>query len=700
MLGDSESAKAGEEGERSYTAPILADDEVAKDPSPHALQPAVEPPAFEVGKPSSRPTSRPGSLHKEASSLDLRPTPPEEDVVEYEPLFDDDGKPEATKPANEEKTKNHTRRFPSADVWEDAPSSVLYTAEVSTPEVIDEQEKRSPAAVPPPRESETPAQAFARHQEELAEKEAREHGPDGSIPARHAQKPVWAQHQMHLVSETPAPRPMAHRRFPSRDVWEDTPDSLKLETTVSTPQMDEEPSPSPADNAKPPEIPERPKTKSPDEPAPAPAPAPAEKPAEKPAIPERPKARSPEAEKPAERPAIPERPKPRQPSGDDKPAIPGRPKPQIPARPAKTGPASGSGGQEPAETAAPAPPRPKPAVPARPVGSRIAALQAGFMNDLNRRLQLGPQAVLPKKKKEEDDPAVGGGDERSEQKEEKKVPLSDARKGRARGPQRRAPTSVAAAVSAAASASSPSDGPKAEAKKPEFGFSVARTVFVIDPEDGTLSAGGEAVEKKKEEEETGKDKEVEKVKIEEKKEEEEDKKVGEQKVEEKRQEEKVDEKEQEKVEEEEKKVEVGVEKGGKSDGAEEKEPNGIAGVAKSEEGKETREGERDEKDTVQEGERKEDKDAPEEEKNEKTEEEPAEAKTDHREPEREAQEEPKADPGAEIEAKAESEAPPEKEETTTSKSLATNPAGETLVEEQVRKDEEHDEVQPVKVVEN
>jgi hypothetical protein len=454
MFSDTESVNAGEELERPYTAPILADDEVAKDPSPGIHHPAVEPP-LEYEEPASRPTSRPASLYKE-TSFELRPTPLE-DVEEYEPLFKDDEKPEPKKPVKEEKPKsNHKHRFPSADIWEDAPSSVFYTAEVSTPELFDEQEKPSPAVIPPPREGETPAQAFARHQEELAEKEAREHGPEGFIPARNKQKPLWAQSQPHLAAKMVNARPSSGQRFPSRDVWEDTPDSLKLETTVSTPQQDDVSSP--ADTIKP-------------------------------DIPERAQAKSPAA---GDKPAVPERPRPRQASGDDKdkPAIPERPKPkpQIPARPAKAGPTSG--GLEPAEAAAP-PPRQKPAVPVRPMGSKIAALQAGFMNDLNRRLQLGPQAP-PKRE------AAVAEDEQSEEKEKEKVPLSDARKGRARGPQRRAPASAAAA--AAAAASTPASSEASSTRVPTFGFATAMSLFEIDPDDGMLKFDGSGQAKAQEKE--------------------------------------------------------------------------------------------------------------------------------------------------------------------------------------------------------
>ncbi|KAK4242775.1 altered inheritance of mitochondria protein 21 [Achaetomium macrosporum] len=555
MFSDTESVNA-EDVERPYKAPILAEDEVAKDPSGYDHQPAVEPHVHSVEEPSSRPTSRPTSLYKE-SSFELRSTPLE-DVDEYEPLFKDDEKQEPKKPVEEPKPNNHhhnhPHRFPSADIWEDAPSSVFYTAEVSTPELFDEQEKPAPATIPSPREGETPAQAFARHQEELAEREARGQKTNGFLPLlpeTGTRKPLWAQHQKHLAAEIVAPRPGMQQRFPSRDVWEDVPDSLNLQTTVSTPQQDEE-LPSPADNVKP-ELPERSQAK-PSEPAAT-----------------------------VEKPAIPDRPKPRQASADDKPAVPERPKPQIPARPVKAGPTSG--GLEPAEAAAP--PRQKPAVPARPMGSKIAALAGGFMNDLNRRLQLGPQA--PAKKEE---PAAA--DEPAEEKE--KAPLSDVRKGRARGPQRRAPASSTAAAVAAAAGTS-------EEKKPAvtFVFSPAVTFFEIDPDEGTVSVGAGGVSEARQH-------------------------AAEPEVEEDK-------------------------KGEEEDEAGVAEASSVPGAFPAEEEV-----------------KKEDVAVPaEKEKDEVT------------------------------EAGAEHEAESQKQE---AKSLATNLAGETLVEEQIKKDEEHQEVEPVKVVEN
>ncbi len=247
--------------EEGYSAPILAEDEVEKNPPAYDQPPAVELPPerrSSVGdEPSSRPTSRPASLYKEVS-FEHQSTPLE-DVEEYEPLFPEDEKADSVKKAKAEEAKNeHKQRFPSRDIWEDAPNSVHYTAEVSTPDLPEEsQDRPTPVCViPTQRTGETPAQAFARHQEELAEREVRQRGPDGFLPGNAKQKPSWIQHQQHVAKETS--RPGMNQRFPSRDVWEDPPDSLKLETTVSSPQVEIE---SPQAESKP-GIPQRPRRKS------------------------------------------------------------------------------------------------------------------------------------------------------------------------------------------------------------------------------------------------------------------------------------------------------------------------------------------------------------------------------------------------------------------------------------------------------
>ncbi|KAI0434244.1 altered inheritance of mitochondria protein 21 [Xylaria sp. FL1042] len=421
-------AKYGDNGSEDHDLhnegswPILAADEVAKDPSSYELQPAIPPNRRGSDELRSRPSSRPASIYS--------PPPPEvrstplEDVEEYEPLFPDDEKGDHKPKTSAEKLKEHNKRFPSRDIWEDAPNSVHSTAEVSTPEPPDTRPKsRTALADLPPRDTETPAQAFARRQEELAEKEAIT--PDSFLNRQQQRPKSWVEHQPHLAKELHS-RPIVTQRFPSRDVWEDTPDSLQFTTTVSTPQSaddsaaDEETKPQP----------------------------------------------------PANRPTIPSRPPKKQGSGDDgasKPVVPHRPKPQIPTRPVKPV----VDAKEPEGAA-----KPKPVVPARPVGGKIAALQAGFMSDLNNRLRLGPQAPPPKKEK--------SSEEVPEEKE--KAPLADARKGRARGPQRRAPTK---SHSPGIDKSAP---PPVSNGHPVLSFSMTRTLWSID-EEGTVTVDNFGQEK-------------------------------------------------------------------------------------------------------------------------------------------------------------------------------------------------------------
>jgi len=422
-----------EDGEYSYQAPILAADEVAKHPTPSSYLPAVEPPperrgsAFEMEEPHSRPSSRPASIYKE--NLFESKSTPLEDVQEYEPLFPDDEKSAKKEAAPPAKKDDHKHGFPSRDVWEDAPSSAHHTAEVSTPDVKEPEEEPAPEV--PPRESETPAHRFAREQEALAEKEARD-----PVHRKKSGLPIFSDGEDLLPTKStsreaePGRPPMSHR-FPSRDVWEDTPDSHKLECEVGGPQQEESPS-----ETKSPQVPRRPARKTTD-----------------------PSAAS-------DKPGIPERPKPKQTPSDDhlsKPAVPERPKPQVPARPAK----QLSGSDKDAEVSQP---RSKPAVPARPAGGKIAALQAGFLSDLNKKLQIGPQAA----KKEE------VAQDLTEEKE--KAPLVDARKGRARGPQRRAPRSSPSPAAAAAL-----DVPPAEkSAAPSLSFSTTTTLYSVDPDEGVL----------------------------------------------------------------------------------------------------------------------------------------------------------------------------------------------------------------------
>ncbi|KAJ9321614.1 hypothetical protein DTO027B5_6784 [Paecilomyces variotii] len=381
--------------DQEYDEPILAADEIRPDSA--FLHPAVSPtvdrrgsaeiersrtPSAPNSRPGSRPGSRPTSLHgaipglSRFNSYDREDvSTPLEDVDEYEPLFpEEDSKQErplSTADRFKRRPDVSKHRFPSEDIWEDTPNSLQLSATVSTPDLPKEE---SPSTF------ETPEQEAAR-------KEQTEQIDSHKV----------ASHILEKGHESPATRPaMVKQRFPSQDIWEDAPDSQQLVATIE-PHEEEE-----ADVSSKPSIPPRPQ------------------------------------KRPQQAPSVDLSRKP--------PAIPDKPKPQIPARPARplargssdsltkvtsAGSNGSNGSTEESKNGAQPVPKAKPAIPARPVGGKIAALKAGFLSDLNSRLQLGPQLPpKPQEKKDEEAPAPKG-------------PLSDARKGRARGPARRKPAAAA-----------------------------------------------------------------------------------------------------------------------------------------------------------------------------------------------------------------------------------------------------------------
>lgn len=475
--------------ETGYGVPILASDEVAKEPIGYELQPAVSPQHdndWHQFRPSSaqnsRPPSRPGSIHGGHPSIAAvadfdreSHSTPLENVEEYEPLFPEDEEKEKntlTAVKSHESTgskrpssKLKNRKFPSRDVWEDAPDSHMHTASVSTPQLPEESDVSTIKDDLNIREGETAAQAFARRQEDLAESESL--GKDSksflsAMPKTENEK---------LKART--------QRFPSKDIWEDSPESLHHQTTVSGPQNEEE-----KEELSIPE--ERPTTGAVafhQEKAAAEISLGKEEGRAttgvssviKPSVPPRPKKLSgPKPIQSQDDGAADEKPLP---PASSKPSVPIASKPSIPPRPVRkdsknsaTGEpltqvsSAGSGRSINSAVSEAAAAKPKPPVPARPMGSKIAALQGGFMSQLNQRLQLGPQAP-PKK----EDPKA------EEKTEEEKKPLADARKGRARGPARRAP----------AKAASKEASPSAAAKPPSLGFSTI-TGWEIDSDEGEV----------------------------------------------------------------------------------------------------------------------------------------------------------------------------------------------------------------------
>ncbi|PSK55969.1 hypothetical protein B9Z65_4847 [Elsinoe australis] len=385
--------------EGGYDVPILASDETAKYPGEGYMQPAVDPeergyhsgyesdhhPLYPGGRrPSNQQKSRPTSSHGEPLSRLLSHErvhdgsgvgTPLDEIQEYEPLFPEDDDKVEKKPINKNVRPDLARHhFPSQDIWEDNPESLQYTATVSTPEPPPEPKNR-----PEPEPS-----AVFEHPDKEAQ---RKNGPIASDRAHFLHKDTEKYANPNFkpgVLQDMPDRPGMQQRFPSQDIWEDSPDSLDLTTTVSNPQDEEQiTSPtSPIDG--------------------------------KPTIPARPQ-KKPETS----------------PIDKRAPTIPDRPKPSVPSRPL---PRSSNVGPSPLTSSidATAPSaKPKPAVPSRPAG-KFSSIKASFMNDLNSRLQLGP--TVPKK------------EEPKPEEEKEPEPIADARKGRARGPQRRKPAAAAAAA--------------------------------------------------------------------------------------------------------------------------------------------------------------------------------------------------------------------------------------------------------------
>ncbi|KAI7498936.1 hypothetical protein KC367_g4882 [Hortaea werneckii] len=483
--GGNTKEKGGWIDERGDGVPILASDEITKRPGSAFLEPAISPDQTRSGdddyfydsdqqqhpsrrgsaQPHSRPTSRPnsmhgyqgGSLHRFVSHDEPHTSgmgTPLEEIEEYEPLFpeDDDGKQQEKPKAWANRPGLAQHHFPSQDIWEDTPSSLQYMTTVETPEPPREKKEQST-------EGENRSGALF----ETPEQEQRRQTNDADMTkdSKTFAKPHFRSdvaHEMHHE------RPSANR-FPSRDIWEDTPDSMRLVTTVSSPQMDE--------------------TKSPPEERPTTAAIPGRQDEMearsttsvagftpvRPNVPARPQRSSklaqevkPEPEDPREEEVPDLGVKGEQIPDRTKPQIPERPKPTVPARPAR-GTAQDEGRSSP-DASAPA--KTKPAVPARPMGSKIAALQAGFMSDLNNRLRLGQQGPPSKpKEQEEEAPAAD---------EKPKEPLADARKGRARGPPRRKAANAGAGGADAASTSSE-----------EWAFSKPTPLWSIAETDGILT---------------------------------------------------------------------------------------------------------------------------------------------------------------------------------------------------------------------
>lgn len=454
------------ETEREHEHPILASDEVLKRAGQGFMLPAVSPP-LAAWRPGSTANSRPQSVHPgslddedddvELARLSTHGSESHESLIlsslesgeRPEPLFPDsdpEDQPTGTKTPAENKAHEKLKRpgmpestgssgghkFPSKDVWEEAPEfsqleATVHTRPPSETEMTDEDHEaertvpkrtdgKSPAGVPyiqgQPNEHYVPGDEveFERKQKGSLKKPAQyQHQIDSSNRDDGLDRLLKRGNSTDDPEKLGASGRAKAKRFPSNDIWEDVPPSLELSASIGEEDaVATEPkgrattggSTDPADT----EEEKRPTTGAPIEGPASPATT------SKPDLPVVPAARpQPKARQPVDAPAT-ERKLP--------PGVPDRPKPKVPlTRPSRP---------------SPSPPaaKPKPTIPPR-TGGKIAALKAGFLSDLDNRLKLGPMA--PKKEEAEKEP----------KEEEEKAVLGDVRKGRAKGPRgRKLPTTA------------------------------------------------------------------------------------------------------------------------------------------------------------------------------------------------------------------------------------------------------------------
>lgn len=511
--------RSGEFRDEHYNGtPILASDEITKrggttTPYHHAaVSPSLQP-RRTISRPPSRPQSRgatreaPGAVDQ-LVALDAQvPFTPLEQVEEHEPLF-----PDGDETKDTHTTDTHTalregvekafggstpsrasRKFPSNDIWEDAPPSSHLSATVASP---------PPGLSPLGLATATGATIGG----ELPDEESDRLG----VPNRH-KKTQSPDGQSKPTRPTFPKTSSGKQKFPSKDIWEEAPDSTQLTTTVShTPAEAESQSPveppanlpfgttntrsttgAPLDDsnvhvnpdgisttnipleAKKPETPSRPSSPEKKEqwgPTGAVPLVPSARPASR-VVDTPTKFDSQDqielAQKPSFVPctsASPESPTEKKTA----PVVPDRPKPIIPQRPSRVPAKFQSQLSQPEEALsakAPPPIKPKPAI-----GGKIAALKANLA--LEQKLAAGP---LPFKRKEEE--------EKIEAAPQVSQPLvSDVMKGRAKGPRgRKLPTTAYASASAS---EAPTKGGKTEESSSSLplSFMISRTVWSIEDE--------------------------------------------------------------------------------------------------------------------------------------------------------------------------------------------------------------------------
>lgn len=517
--------KSGEFRDEHFSGtPILASDEIIKRGGTSTpYHPAVSPPLGPRrtgSKPASRAPSRPPSRGAMREPVAPEPLP---DVEEHEPLFPDDDEVKESQTALREgvekafagRTNRSSRKFPSNDIWEDAPPSSHLSATVASP---------------PPGLSPLGLDAIAAGVQGAPVEEQQDEESDRlGVPNRHKKGQSPDDQQRKPVRPAVlAKTASGKQRFPSKDIWEEAPDSAQLTATVSPTPANEE-SQSPVDTIAP-EVTFPPnttsttganldesniqvntderasilETKKPESPDRSPSPEKKERWGPTGAVPLVPSTRpaprvakiptksdTQEQIEQAQRPSSVPRTSSESPTEKKPPPVlPERPKPIIPQRPAKVAAKFPQSPLSQSEEASPSVKAPPPVKPKPAIGGKIAALKANLA--LEQKLAAGPLAF--KKKEEEEKPEAAP---------EEPTPLvEDVRKSRAKGPRGRKPPTAAVPAAAAPEEEKEEAEENVEAPAaPALSFMIAKTVWSIDDEDDArvvLQEAGEKSPKKEE----------------------------------------------------------------------------------------------------------------------------------------------------------------------------------------------------------
>lgn len=235
--GGNTAEKGGDFIETGYGVPILASDEAAHRPESRFMQPAVEPELERRGDDYIDPSGRRSSGTSQQNvpfvqlsrfnTEDREPlSTPLDDVREYEPLFPEDDDRSVSAPAKLVAKRPDVlarHQFPSQDVWEDTPESMMYQTTVDTPQ---DDERPHKAA------EHEPADLFESPEAEKA-RQTNAKGPDFKAPDDSFLSDAKSKKtgfKSGVAGELPL-RPGMTQRFPSQDIWEDSPDS-QMHTTV------------------------------------------------------------------------------------------------------------------------------------------------------------------------------------------------------------------------------------------------------------------------------------------------------------------------------------------------------------------------------------------------------------------------------------------------------------------------------------